>query len=35
VPAVMGEAVKQEQSSQFRYEDEYASENYLEFYALS
>jgi hypothetical protein len=36
VPAVMGEAVRQEQENPYRYDkDEYSSENYLKGYALS
>lgn len=36
VPAIMGEAVKREQETPYRRtEDEYASTNYLQFYALS
>lgn len=35
VPAVIGEAVKNEPQNPYRNEDEYASENYLTFYALN
>jgi hypothetical protein len=36
VPAVMGEAVTHEQQTPYRYDkNEYSSENYLNFYALS
>lgn len=35
VPAVIGEAVTRDEQSSYRHEDEYASENYLTFYALN